>query len=172
MAKISGELKTYLQTEPTPADAVVRMNGSLAEASRPIRFVTLALAVVDPTRHCVRVVNAGHVVPLLRRSSGAVEVVGDDYCGIPMGIMPEFEYQECEVTLGPGDTLVIVTDGITEASRCDDQFFGLKRLQASMERGQDRPEPLGRHILDDVARFVAGHDQNDDICLICFGRSR
>ena len=72
--------------------------------------------------------------------------------------------------LAPGDSLVLYTDGITEAMNAKDELYGQTRLLELLTSDVDRVSLLGRRILDDVKRFVGARQQSDDMCLTCFGR--
>ena len=73
MAKLSGEVRYCLASEPTPAAAMSRINASFSRSGWQDRFVTFVLAVLDVEKHELTLVNAGHMPPLLRQRQGAVE---------------------------------------------------------------------------------------------------
>ena len=86
MAKLSSEARYCLASEPTPAEAVAKLNRAFCSSGWEDRFVTLVLAVLDPLRHEATIVNAGHLPPLLRRGTGAVEPVGEEIAQLPLGV--------------------------------------------------------------------------------------
>jgi sigma-B regulation protein RsbU (phosphoserine phosphatase) len=133
-------------------------------------FVTLALVVVDLATHRARVVNAGHMAPLIARHAGGVEEVDASGRRPAIGIFPNQAYQEVEVTIAAGDTIILFTDGVTEATNSQDQLYGAERLQQCIRRGTPTTEELGKAILSDIETFVDGNPQSDDICLICLRR--
>jgi phosphoserine phosphatase RsbU/P len=170
MAKLSGEVRYCLASEPSPAAAVSRINASFSQSGWHDRFVTFVLAVVDTRDSELTVVNAGHMAPLLRHSGGIVEAIGEDETGLPLGVDSEYQYEQHTRRLAPGDFLALFTDGISEAMNTNNELYGLERLNAQLARPSADVAELGRLILDDVKRFVAGHPQSDDMCLACFGR--
>ncbi len=170
MAKLSAETRYCLASEPSPAAAIERLNRAFCESGWEDRFVTMVLAVLDPRRHEVTVVNAGHLPPLLRRSAAAVEAVGEAESRLPLGVDHDVEYVAHILPLAPGESLVLYTDGITEAMNAKDELYGSQRLLAMLGSDVDRVGSLGRRILDDVKRFVGARPQSDDMCLTCFGR--
>lgn len=172
MAKLSGEVRYHLVTEPTAAEAMNRINQSFSRSGWEDRFVTFILAVLDAKAHEVTIVNAGHMPPLLRREVGQVEMVGQSEAGLPLGIEPEFEYTQTTYPLAPGDFLTMFTDGISEAMNADGELYGLDRLRLQIGAEAESVAALGRHILDDVKQFAGGRAQSDDMCLTCFGRLR
>ena len=90
--------------------------------------------------------------------------------GLPLGVDRNADYAPCVMPLLPGNTLILYTDGITEAMNAKDELYGFPRLLAVLSSDADCVNLLGRHILDDVKRFVGARPQSDDMCLACFGR--
>jgi sigma-B regulation protein RsbU (phosphoserine phosphatase) len=74
------------------------------------------------------------------------------------------------VPLPPGATLVLFTDGISEALDREQECYGFDRLEAALRQGGAGAADAGRRILADVARHTSGEPQSDDICLICLTR--
>jgi serine phosphatase RsbU (regulator of sigma subunit) len=172
MAKLSAETRYCLASEPTPAQAVERLNRALCLDVWDDRFVTMVLAILEPTRDELTIINAGHLPPLLRRESGQVEAVGEAETGLPLGVDHEAEYVPSVIRLMPGESMVLYTDGITEAMNARDELYGRQRLLRLLSSDVRQIKPLGRSILDDVKRFVGARPQSDDMCLTCFGRVR
>jgi serine phosphatase RsbU (regulator of sigma subunit) len=172
MAKLSAETRFCLASESSPAAAIGRLNRAFCDIGWEDRFVTLVLAVLDPQRHEVTIVNAGHLPPLLRHGSGAVESLADAETCLPLGVDRGVEYAQCVHPLAPGDSIVLYTDGITEAMNAKDEIYGSQRLFSLLGCDVDRVGLLGRRLLDDVKRFVGTQPQSDDMCLTCFGRAK
>jgi serine phosphatase RsbU (regulator of sigma subunit) len=170
MAKLSGEVRYCLASEPTPAAAMSRINASFSRSGWQDRFVTFVLAQLDAQRHEITVVNAGHMAPLLRHSQGVVEPIGEEQAGLPLGVDADFRYEQHTRQLAPGDFVALFTDGISEAMNGDGELYGVQRLSAQLARPSAAVDDLGRLVLDDVKRFVGGRSQSDDMCLACFGR--
>lgn len=170
MARVSAETRFYLASEPTPAEAVGRLNRVFCGSGWEGRFVTLVLCVLDPARHEVTVVNAGHLPPLLRRSSSEVEPIGEAEARLPLGVDRDVSYAQRTFELQPGECLTLYTDGITEAMNDTSELYGTERLWAQLRSVSEGVAKVGRAILEDVKRFVGAHSQSDDMCLACFGR--
>jgi serine phosphatase RsbU (regulator of sigma subunit) len=170
MAKLSAETRYCLASEPSPPAALGRLNRLFCDSSWEDRFVTMVLAVLDPRRHEVIIVNAGHLPPLLRRGPAKVEAVGQAEARFPLGVDRDVEYAPTIVPLAPGQSLVLYTDGITEAMNANGELYGSQRLVTLLSSDVDRLSLLGRHLLDDVKRFVGARSQSDDMCLTCLGR--
>jgi phosphoserine phosphatase RsbU/P len=170
MAKLSAETRYCLAAETEPSRAMARMNRLFCESVWDDRFVTMVIAILDPRRHEVSLFNAGHLPPLWHRGPGVVEQVAHAETGLPLGVDCQAVYVPHLMSLAPGDSLVMYTDGITEAMNATDELYGAERLVSLLGTDVSSAEPLGRCILDDVKRFVGARAQSDDMCLTCFGR--
>jgi sigma-B regulation protein RsbU (phosphoserine phosphatase) len=171
MARLSAETRFCLASEPTPTAAIGRLNRVFCGSGWEDRFVTLVLAVLDPIRHEVTIVNAGHLPPLLRHAPAAVEAVGEPETRLPLGVDKDVSYAQHTFTLAPGDCLALYTDGITEAMNDRGDLYGHARLWAQLASDAQRVSTIGEAILRDVKQFVGARSQSDDMCLTCFGRS-
>lgn len=170
MAELMGELKCLLTSVPSAAEVVRRVNVSAASRTTGEKFITLILAVLDPQQNQVTLVNAGHMAPLRRHAHGTVEPVGEEARGTALGIKDDETYEEFTLTLKPGDSLTMFTDGITDANITGREMYRETRLREALERADGSVEEIGQSVLDDLAALVGSQEQNDDICLVCFGR--
>jgi serine phosphatase RsbU (regulator of sigma subunit)/pSer/pThr/pTyr-binding forkhead associated (FHA) protein len=141
-----------------------RVNSYLCERSGEDRYATVFYGVLDRMGR-FEYVNAGHVPPLLRRKSGAIEALGSP--SFPVGMFPQAEYQSERVTLDAGDYIVIYTDGVSEATNVQTELFGEDRLRQVLEgfNGQSAEE-LARTIRERVKTFTEGAPQSDDITVL------
>jgi serine phosphatase RsbU (regulator of sigma subunit) len=172
MARLSAAVRFCLATEPTVAGAVCRLNAELTRAGSPDRFVTFVVAVLDLDTFALTLVNAGHMPPLCRRSWPAeVDDVGNQIVGIPLGVLDR-PYQDTVIPVQPGDTLILYTDGITEARNPKSELYGAERLREVVHRAPEGAEAVGMAILADVQSFAAGRPQSDDMTIVCFSRNR
>jgi serine phosphatase RsbU (regulator of sigma subunit) len=169
MAKLSAETKFALFSEASPAAAVTRLNERLCQTNMQ-RFVTMIMVVLDPAQHRGIIVNAGHMAPLHRRATGALEEPSDTIAGLPLGVTDALGYEQCEIEIAPGDTLTLFTDGINESIDTSGAFYTIDRLRDQVRRLKG-VNLLGSAIIEDVRRFLGKAPQNDDMCLVCFGRS-
>jgi len=170
MARLSSEVRYALVSEKTCAAAVRRVNHNFCQAGWEDRFVTFVLAMLDTTKHEVTIVNAGHMAPLLRQPDGTVREIGEEISGVPLGVMDEYPYEEMTLPVPPGSFVTLFTDGISEAMNVANELYGLERLRQRLAATQTNVAAIGRHILDDVRKFVGTRPQSDDMCLACFGR--
>jgi sigma-B regulation protein RsbU (phosphoserine phosphatase) len=139
---------------------VARVNKHLVRFSSTRKFATLFVAVFDPASGVLRYVNAGHNPGLWLGSGGATLLPSG---GVPVGMLPAAVHREAAVTLLPGDTLLLYSDGITEALDRADEEFGMERLtQLALDGRGEPPAELYRRIFGAVSEFTAGVAQYDD----------
>ena len=131
-------------------------------------FVTGLYGVLDPATGRLRYANAGHNPPYARTGDGVVELRAT---GMPLGLMPDMTYEEKEATLGPGDTLLLHSDGLAEAHNPERQMFGFPRLAALVAGCRDGQELIDR-LLGELEGFTGpGWEQEDDITLVAVQRA-
>lgn len=156
--------------EGLPPAEILTLLGRLLEERTPAeRFATAFLAVLEPGGGRLVYANAGHNPAVLVRRDGAVEHL--ERTGIPLGLLPEASYEEKTVELGPGDGVVVYTDGITEAANPDEEEYGLERLEAVCRehRGPRLTETVAA-VETDLARFIRGEPFADDRTLVLLRR--
>jgi serine phosphatase RsbU (regulator of sigma subunit) len=170
MARLSAEVRYCLAMLSDPAAAMERLNALFCESQWEDRFVTMVLAVLDPVRHELTMVNAGHLPPLLRRASGSVTPMGEQSGGLPLGVESTSTYQSCRFSLDPGDALIVYTDGLSDALNPEGQSYGNQRLRAQLGLEGEHAATLSQRLLNDIRRFVGNRPQADDMCLTCVRR--
>lgn len=170
MARVSSELQVYLELGFDAVDVVQRVNRRLVRRSESVSFVTMVLGMIDLSTHEISLVNAGHVRPLLRQPDGKVETIGDKESGLPLGVDPDFHYEATHFAMAVGDTLLIVSDGITEAMNAAKQTYGTGQLERMLSRVSGTANEMKDAIIDGVDNFVGGRAQSDDRCMICLQR--
>jgi serine phosphatase RsbU (regulator of sigma subunit) len=171
MAKLSAEAKFALFAEPNAAAAVTRLNERLCEAGMQ-RFVTMVLVVFDPKSSQATVVLAGHMPPLHRKADGTLVEEGEPIAGLPLGITDALGYEQHTFTIEPGDLLTLYTDGINECADASGAMYTIDRIREHLRKGPAASATIGQTIVDDVRRFLGSALQNDDMCLVCFGRTK
>jgi phosphoserine phosphatase RsbU/P len=169
MAKLMAETRYALFSEPLPAAAITRLNERLSQSNLQ-RFVTMVLVVLDSRENRGVIVNAGHMAPLHRRADGRVEEPGAEIAGLPLGVTDALGYEQCEIEIQPGDSLTLFTDGINESIDAAGKFYSIDRLRGLVATLGGPPPRLGQVLVDDVRRFLGDAPQNDDMCMVCFGR--
>ena len=137
----------------------------------PERYATAFVAVLDNERHTLSYANAGHNPALLVRADGSSARLAAT--GIPLGLLPGSDYTAEEVSLAPGDTLFIYTDGVTEAANLEGEEYGLERLEAIVRRhlGGSLDE-LVEGLERELDEFVRGVPYGDDRTVLVLRRAR
>jgi len=153
-----------------PAEALKRANRLLLPDNRAEMFVTVFCGVIDLGTGEMRYASAGHNPPLLCQAGGVTEL---EARGIILGIMKEVRLEERSVQIEPGDTLVLYTDGVTEAINEAEEQFGEERLEAVMcaHDGEALGELRGA-LLAEIEQFSAGRPPFDDLTLVLVRRER
>ena len=151
----------------SPGDVLTEVNDLLNDNNETIMFVTLLYAVYDPETGQLIYANGGHSNPMVVHADGStveLPLTG----GVALGVMPGLEYKQDDYTLSPGDTLILYTDGVSEAMNSEGEEFGVERLQ---EIFAGRPPATAREaneaILQAVSDFAGDTPQSDDVtCLV------
>jgi serine phosphatase RsbU (regulator of sigma subunit) len=170
MARLCSETRYCLVTDIIPSDAVQSLNQQLTKQTFSF-FITFALCVLDPVRHELTVVIAGHMPPLLRRAkTGEVEEIGADSSSPPLGIDAGITYHQTTITLEPGDVVVMYTDGISECSNPAGAPYGIDRIRRIIATAKDA-KGVTKSLLNDVSEFTKGMPQEDDTCIVAFSRN-
>jgi phosphoserine phosphatase RsbU/P len=173
MAKVSAEARFCALTETDLSAMVGKLNEHLQEAGRLDRFVTFAAGLLDPARHEVTFANAGHVPPLIfRKATGAFEEgITTDQSGLPLGIVEGMPYDATTVTLGAGDCVLLITDGVTESQDRDGKEFHMNGVIAALRQGTINPKIMVDRLVDAVHKHATGRKPHDDLTVVAFGRT-
>lgn len=156
-------------TEPSLSDAVSRINRTVCQNVPSSKYVTFFLASLDPASGRLEFVNAGHNPPILVRAAGEVEKLS--LGGLVLGIFEGVSYEGGSVVMGPGDTLVVYSDGVTETWDPDGEEYGEDKLVALAvaSRGQGA-DALQSAILSEIESFEQGARATDDRTLVVLKR--
>jgi phosphoserine phosphatase RsbU/P len=158
----------HAQDAPGPAATMSRVNQVLARRTVRSHFATGFYGILWPDGRFVSS-NAGHNPPFLVSRDGSIRRL--EKGGIPLGMFERATYEEEETTLGPGDTLVLFSDGLSEAANSADEEFGEDRLVESVtaESHLD-PDALLELLLARVRAFTGGCAQADDMTALVIRR--
>lgn len=154
-----------------PQEVMAATNSSLYRHNDLCQFLTLFYGVLDLDTGDVLFVNAGHNPPFVLRADGRLEKVAQRH-GPALGVLEGYAYKSGELHLEPGDTLVMYTDGVTEAFDPEGRLYGDHRLEALLADtapGTD-PASLLDVIWKDVALHVDGAPRSDDITTLIIRR--
>ena len=131
---------------------------------------TSPITVLDPTKHEVSIVNAGHMAPIWLKTDGSIDEPGADVSGLPIAIMEGLEYEETSIHLGAGESLTMYTDGINEAMDAAEKMYGIDRLRQHIQGATGNLVEMGDTIVADVREHVSKGPQSDDMCIVCVKR--
>ena len=153
----------------SPADCIGYSNKLLSDESVDCMFVTVFYGIMNVTTGEVTYCDAGHNPPYIIKGTGevkALEMSKDPMVGAISGI----DYHDCQLQLDKGDALVMFTDGVTEAMNTANEEFGEARLEATLSKTFSKCQDMVEAIKTDVAGFVDGAEQSDDITVLALKR--
>jgi sigma-B regulation protein RsbU (phosphoserine phosphatase) len=163
MRALQSAVRTFAPAAASPSELCTRVNQALCDSTAPGAYVTMFYGVVDQVSNRLAYESAGHCLPLLVRADGRVEFPAS-FSGV-VGLFSHWLYQNQELQLGSGDTLLLLTDGVLEAENRRGEEFGYQRLISLVMGGRAQTAgELGRHILGEVSRFSG--TLRDDASLI------
>jgi len=170
MSNMQATLRALLGREPSLTALAERASELLYGSTAPEKYVTAALVDLDPATGAFRFVGAGHVDTLIIRASGEVVTLGST--GTPLGLMPPgLPFGERELSVEPGDTLVLFSDGVPEAQNRQDEEFGEARLVACVrEAAGDGSAAMIDRIMASIDAFAGDAPQFDDITILVVRR--
>jgi sigma-B regulation protein RsbU (phosphoserine phosphatase) len=147
-----------------PARVFHHINDFLCQHADVGRYATMFFGMLDRQGN-LDYLNAGHPSPLLLRRGAVSEIFTEG--SFPVGLIPEARYSAVRVNLEPGDTLVLFSDGVTEAADLKEQMYGVPRLSEVLTGQHDAPlEHLQKRVVDSLDNFARGASQADDITLL------
>ena len=173
MASLRASLRGMTRTSNQDLAAMMReINLLVFEASAFNRYATFFYAQYNPLTRQLSYVNAGHNAPVIIRLKSAsdgprYDVLRLELSGPVIGLLPDAEFEQSNLTIQPGDILLAFTDGISESMTADQEEWGEERMIVCLEFYAALPaEPLLRALLDEATNFAAGAQQYDDMTLL------
>jgi sigma-B regulation protein RsbU (phosphoserine phosphatase) len=169
MSSVAMAFNIFTRTDPTPADLLRELNATLAPRTAPTKFVTLVAGVLDPSRGAIEFANAGHVPPLVICASGVNALRSTD---LVVGLFLNAEYHNQTISLMPGDSLVLFTDGVTEAENAEEVQLGSATI-VEMLKPLHAADPsriiaaIDTHVREHIGDTPAG----DDVTMLVLTRS-
>ena len=147
-----------------PAVVFNHVNKFLCSHAEVGRYATMFFGILDQQGH-LEFINAGHPSPILLRGGVAQEAFAEG--SFPVGLVPEAEYTAVCLKLEPGDTMVLFSDGVTEAMDPAEELYGVPRLVELLNGRLECPlEDLQKCVLESVETFTRGASQADDLTLL------
>lgn len=169
MANTQAALRGQALVDSSPSRIIARSNTLLYRSTDSGKFVTLFLGILDPGSHQIHYANGGHNCPLF--FSGDADPTRLAAHGMMLGFLEDFNFGESTIDLGPGDLLVVYSDGITEATNSERMQFGEQRLIAAVQEYRETSaKDLIENLIKNVCEFAADCPQSDDMTLVVVKR--
>jgi serine phosphatase RsbU (regulator of sigma subunit) len=172
MATTRTVLRAAAQRLFSPGEVLRLSNEALVTDIPPNMFITCLYAILEPESGHLVYANAGHDLPYKRRvkrNEGAEELRAR---GMPLGLMSGMNYEEKEIVLGKGESVLFYSDGLVEAHDPHREMFGFPRLQGLVGTHRSGGSSLIGFLLSELTRFTGeGWEQEDDITLVTLERS-
>lgn len=167
MATTRSMLRAAALTSDSPGEVLARVNDLLYNDTPERMFVTCFYALLDLENGKMCYANAGHDLPYQRLKGEAAELLAT---GMPLGLMPGMRYEEREVSIAPGESILFYSDGLVEAHNPAREMFGFPRLKALLTRAHDQSS-LITFLLHELETFTGeGWEQEDDVTLLTLQR--
>lgn len=164
MANVQAAVRAYASSAESPAQLCSKVNSLLCENLATGKFVTFLYGVLDNETRSLEYCNAGQVYPILV-SQGSTQ--SPDHGGAVLGVFPAWAYENARIEFRAGDRLLLVTDGITEASDEDEQEFGEEKLAvAALKESKQSASEMSNALLNQVSAFCNAHFQDDATLLV------
>jgi sigma-B regulation protein RsbU (phosphoserine phosphatase) len=160
MANVQAAVRAYAGSAESPAQLCAKVNSLLCENLATGKFVTFLYGVLNNETRSLEYCNAGQVYPILV-SQGATQ--SPDHGGAVLGVFPGWAYENARIEFRAGDRLLLVTDGITEASGEDEDEFGEEKLAAAALAESKR---TAAEMSNAVSAFCNAHFQDDATLLV------
>jgi sigma-B regulation protein RsbU (phosphoserine phosphatase) len=158
-------MKATALTASSPAACLQQVNRLLNAENSAEMFVSVFYGILDTQSGRLVFSNGGHNPPLFVRAGGDAQFL-DAKPGCVLGVLDDAVYQDATSALMPGDTLVLYTDGVTEAMNGVDELYGEERLQRLLRNPADSPRNLIDRVIADVKQHSGEATQSDDITLL------
>ena len=154
----------------SPGKVLTEVNNILHEDNRNVMFVTVVYAVYDPETGTMTYASGGHCAPFIVHADGSsTELPGTG--GIVLGVVADLEYDQRSVSLKPGETLIMYSDGVSEARSPQGEEFGTERLEGLFaEKPPGSAQEANATILEAVTAFAGDRAQSDDITCLALHR--
>lgn len=163
MANLQALLRALAPSAPEPSVVCRRLNEHLHQVTDAAKFATLFYAEWNPSERRLAYVNAGHNAPLLLGNGRCQRL---EQGGMPLGMFPTAEFDTGRVCLNPGETLVLYSDGITEAATANGEEFGESQLEEVVKAHCGKPlAEIQAQVLQAVRQW-SGSSPEDDMTLM------
>jgi sigma-B regulation protein RsbU (phosphoserine phosphatase) len=168
MAASRSTFRVLTEANASVQDVMSTGNARLHRDIKKGMFVALLYGVLDPRQKTLTITNAGQTQPVMCPDNQSepffIDTQGDKF---PLGILKKCDYQETEVMLKQGDTVIFYTDGVVEAINDKGELYGFDRLMSSIKEGRQLgANALLEKLIDDVMVYAGDTEQHDDLTVV------
>jgi len=168
MAKLQATIRALAPEAKSLPDLVFRINRIFYRDVLPKSFLSLVCLEAQSSSHEIRFINAGHLPPAVMGKTGFKETSKG---GLALGLLPDARYLQQTASLQKGESILIYSDGLTEAVNERGEFYGEERLFALLQKLSDlSAQEMGEKLLGDVREFVSHSRFGDDLSLVVLKR--
>ena len=169
MASLQASLRSMMDRMEDPIAVISRLNDVMCDITAPDKFATMFYGCINLKKNEIVYSNAGHFFPVIICEGGKIDEL--DYSGLILGVSPGFLYESRRVRLMPGDSIVVTTDGVTEAENNGGELYGEERLHPLLASIRDHSaERIKDSIVEEVNRFSYPMGANDDLTIVVIKR--
>lgn len=148
---VSGHLRAAAPRRRSPAQLLRLLNETLMERQIPARYITLLVMLWKPRERSFLIANAGQTTPLVCRRG---EILQPEASGVPVGLLPQVDYEESVFRAEPGDLVVVVSDGVHDQTNPSGEEYGRRRLKRYIAQNSEaRARDIASGLLDDLEEF-------------------
>jgi serine phosphatase RsbU (regulator of sigma subunit) len=169
MVKIQATLSAIASEYHSLGDLASKLNGILIRDGMPGKFASMIFVRIDSPAGTLRYVNAGHLPPLVVSRDGVKQLPKGN---VALGLSADAVFDGQEIALSAGQSLVLYSDGLTEAQNEAGEFYGMERFEALCKQlAGSSPTAFGERLVAEVALFEGESRRNDDLSLAIIQRS-
>jgi len=168
MAGLQASFRIFTRNDPKPAELMMQLNVALKDNLPQSKFVTLFLGRLDTRSGVVEYANAGHTPPLWIQQSSVEELAETD---LVLGVISRAQYNNRTLQLSPGDSLVIFTDGLSEAEGIEQQEIASATLQEKVAAMHGVPAEEMAQAIEDLVLADVDTPLTDDVTLVVVSRN-
>lgn len=167
MAVARSLFRSIAVKEGTPQGIIASMNSAISESNDENMFITVFVGILDLQSGELEYCNAGHNPPVLIQFGKNVSFV-NVHKNLPIGILPDLNYEKQSMTMNNGEVLFLYTDGLTEAENCNKELFGEERLLDMLTTivPSTNTQSIVGHVLESVEEHVQEAMQSDDLTML------
>ncbi len=171
MAGLSAQFRALSSQQTQPDLIISGLNSSISERNDSLMFVTFFAGMINLRTGAFHFCNAGHNIPVLSDANGVRPL--DVEANVPLGIDKDWRYLRQNKVIEPGTTIILYTDGVTEAENKEHELFGEERMYSVIEESRSyKPKELVSQLISAVHGFADGAEPSDDITLLAIHYKR